>query len=156
MSFNPYQPPTRESDGSPEFSSASPEAVVTPRIIESLRKTRPWVLLMAILGMMGAGMTFLGGLGFLVSAPPEMPAGIGLFYFVMGGVYLVPTIMLFKYGTAINRLIYGGGVFALEEALDAQRRFWQFTGIMLIVGVVLSMLAAVLMVMAFAALGNMF
>lgn len=156
MSFNPYQAPSRESDGSPEFSAASPEAVVTPKIIESLRKTRPWVMLMAILGMMGAGMTFLGGLGFIVSAPPDMPAGFGLFYLVIGGIYLVPTIMLFKYGAAINRLIYGGGVFALEEALDAQRRFWQFTGIMLIVGMVISTVAAVLMIMAFAALGNMF
>lgn len=69
-----------------------------------LKQTRPWVLLIAVLVAIGAGLTLLGGFAFaaLVAAAPEfadleqMPRGFGggivLLYLVFGAVYLVPSI----------------------------------------------------------------
>ncbi|PRP94731.1 hypothetical protein ENSA5_40540 [Enhygromyxa salina] len=151
MSFNPYQPPTPAYDTS--YTQQSPQAggaVVTDRIVNSLRKTRPWVAFLAILGFIGSGITLLGGLGALVAASEvELGAGIGIAYLFVGAIYLIIALSLNRYATSISRLIHGGGVEELENAVDAQASFWQLAGIMTLIGMVLM----VIMVVAAAAIG---
>ncbi len=56
---------------------------MTPQILESFQKTRPWVLFLSILGFVLAGFMFLVGIlapmGIMASGKREaVPAGIGM------------------------------------------------------------------------------
>ena len=70
-------------------------------------------------------------------ANPAMPAGfmsgIGFFYVLMAFLYIYPTLKIWKFGTAIGKLVQSGSSADLENALDQQRRFWKFIGIMMII-----------------------
>jgi len=120
---------------------------VTPVMIEHLRSTRPWVLFLSILMFISVGFMFLAGFMMLIasSAPVGMrgaAAGpiIAIIYWLIGGLYLVPAIYLFKYASSIKDLIRGGGDSAMETALESQKSFWRFTGIVTLVVVCLYVL----------------
>jgi hypothetical protein len=109
----------------------------------ALSGTKPWVRLISILGFISAGfMIVLGGLGALFgSALGEMPPGMSavfLIYPVMGVVYLVPSLYLFRYASRIGDYLRGGEEGQLQLALETQRSFWRFVGILCVVAIVLS------------------
>ncbi len=138
--FNPYQPPSAPTQNQ----WANPQGQVSGGVIESLRKTRPWVLFLAILGFIGTGFMVLGTLGMLAAfSKMGMPMGFALLYLLAGAFALIPAVLLVRYSSAINRLMHGGGVAELEQAVDAQRVYWQTMGIMVIVGFVLYIVSIV-------------
>ncbi|MDH5422709.1 MAG: hypothetical protein OEY55_12975 [Acidimicrobiia bacterium] len=106
-----------------------------------LQQTRPWVLVIAVLAAIGAGLMILGGIvfGVFVAAAPEMagfdelPASFGVWlaglYVFFGGLYVLPSMWLFKYSSRISRYIEAPTSATLGEALSAQKSFWKFTGI---------------------------
>ena len=106
-----------------------------------LRQTRPWVLVIAVLAAIGAGLMILGGIAFgvFVAAVPEMagfeglPASFGGWiaglYVLFGGLYVVPSVWLFKYSGRISRYIEAPTPATLGDAIGAQKSFWKFTGI---------------------------
>jgi hypothetical protein len=146
MNFNPYQAPTSAYDGG--FSNyGSPSGAASERMVAALRKTRPWVMLIAVIGLVFSGLMALGALVAMTEVP-----GLGVMYFVMAGLYVLPAVALIRYGNAINKLLHGGGLAELEQALDAQASFWQIAGIYTLVGLVLSVLGMFLMVAFGAAL----
>jgi hypothetical protein len=122
MSFNPYEPPTSAYDGN--YTNPNAGAVVSDSIIASLRKTRPWVAFLAILGFIGAGLMVLGGLAVATKIP-----AMGLGYLVGAAIGMIPALAMHRYAKALNKLLHGGGVPELEEAMDAQASFWQILGI---------------------------
>jgi fatty-acid desaturase len=138
--FNPYQPPSHPPQGQWATQGASS---VSPAIVESLRKTRPWVMLLAVLGSIWAGFCVLGALGLLVAGP----AALALVYLVFAGIYMLPIVNMYRFAGAINRLQHGGGQQELEQAMEAQQNFWQVIGIMTLVGMVLGIMMAIGMVM---------
>jgi hypothetical protein len=88
-------------------------------IMTSLRATKPWTRLLSILGFIGTGLTILVGIGTgltilvglglmvggnLIPMPPEAPplAYLGIFYILTSVFYLVPSIWLSKYSSAID------------------------------------------------------
>ena len=137
---DPYAAPLAAGGGS--FSPDVPQGAV-----EALRGTRPWVLLFSILGFLGAGLLFfaglavmLGGGAFLLggvegggAAEGGMIFGLGLLYILLAFLYVMPSLYLFRYAGRIARMTSGGGVAALVEALDQQRRFWRLAGIVTVV-----------------------
>src|SRR5690349_979 len=97
-SFNPYQPPSHT--GSPmqgQWAATHGPNSVSPAIVESLRKTRPWVMLIAVLGAIGVGFMVLGGLGMMVTLGAP-----GVAYLFMAGIYALPLISMFRYTSAIE------------------------------------------------------
>lgn len=68
---------------------------------------------------------------------------LGLLYAAMGVFYLFPSIKLWKYGSAILRLMGTGSNADLVEALDQQRSFWKFVGIMILVMIALYIVAII-------------
>jgi hypothetical protein len=151
MSFNPYQPPTSAYDSGYTAADAGP--IVTDRIVQGMRKTKPWVTFLAVLGFIGAGFSALGGLGMLLGgASSEIPggAGIGLAYLVIAGLYFAPALFLFRYGSSIGKMLAGGGLPELENAVESQASFWQLTGVLVIVGFVLGIVMTVAMAAVFA------
>lgn len=133
MSFNPYQPPTSAYDGSqPNFGDnyGNTGAGVSDLTVAALRKTRPWVMLIGIVGLVFSGLGLLAGLISLTEGTE------GVIVIVMMAIYLVPSILMVRYGNAINRLLHGGGVTELERSLDNQATFWQVAGIFTLVSLV--------------------
>lgn len=120
---------------------------VSAAAVQALRGTRPWVLFLAILGILGTVLLLIGGVGMFAvhglsgtMASPQMSGGVlqlmAVAYIVFGFVYLFPTIKLFKYSAAISALSRTGDVRDLERALDHQRGFWKFAGIMAILAII--------------------
>lgn len=125
------------------------QIMVSENMIGSLNATRPWVKFLAILGFVFTGLAILGGLGMmaafsLVPAKQGMPGFFGpvfgLIYILMGVfMYLIPCLYLLRYGQAIDGIPVSGQA-ALEQALDKQKSFWKYVGILSIVLIVLYVL----------------
>ncbi|HCN79367.1 MAG TPA: hypothetical protein DIT13_19570, partial [Verrucomicrobiales bacterium] len=63
--------------------------------------------------------------------------GVAALYVVMAFFYIYPAIKIWKTGTAIKKLMASRQPEDLVAALDHQRAFWKFVGIMLIIMIVL-------------------
>jgi hypothetical protein len=116
-------------------------------IMKSLRATKPWTRLFSILGFIGTGITILVGLGLMVGGDlipisPKAPplAYLGIFYILTSVFYLVPSIWLSKYSSAIASFLKGGDSVQLGKALAYQKSFWKFVGILALVSIVIAIL----------------
>jgi len=127
---------------------------ITGEMIEALRGTKGWVLLIGILTLIGAGFMVLGGIGMLfgsafmgaagAGAPPAAVfAGMGVFYLIFAVLYIFPGLFLIKYSTAIGRLVNSGQANDMEDALHQQRKFWKFIGVLFIVMMVLGIVGVI-------------
>ncbi|MDJ0839426.1 MAG: DUF5362 family protein [Acidobacteriota bacterium] len=137
-----FAPPASNLDAPPVRKSMSG---ITPEMIESLRKTRPWVLFISIIGFIFAGFLLImalivmavGGIGGFTSELPGLGAFggilIGLVYAVAALFYIFPSLFLFRYAAAIRRLLNTGSASDMEEALSYQKSFWRLVGIMVLV-----------------------
>jgi len=108
------------------------------RILEG---TRPWVLLLSILGFCMAGLLVLlgvaaGGLGLATRRPETLIFLVT--YPLLGLLYVFPSMHLFHYACSIRDFVSSGHEQHLENALTAQRSFWRFVGVWSIVGAVLT------------------
>lgn len=136
--------------------SANP-VTVTDTMLDALRRTKPWVTFLSILGFIFTGLLALlalmmfatGGMWTAMSHQPGAPAffgpafgiGMGVLYLVLGVfMYLLPCLILFRYSTAIGRIASGDAQEAMEEALSKQQSFWKYLGILAIVLLVLYVL----------------
>jgi hypothetical protein len=66
----------------------------------------------------------------------------------VGVLYFLPALLLFRYASRINDLWTNRSVRALEDALEAQKSFWKFVGILMLVVIVLYLLVIVFAFMA--------
>ena len=112
-------------------------------IMKSLRATKPWTRLLSILGFIFTGLTVLAGLGiilgrdFLPVSPKAPPlVFLGIFYILTSALYLVPSIWLSRYSSAIASFLKGGDSVQLGNAIAYQKSFWKFVGILVLVSLV--------------------
>lgn len=137
QTYDPYQGPAL-ADAAPLVTGAYRE--VPPAIVEAMRQTRPWVLFLSILGFIGAGFLVLAGVlfAFLGAMGEQFGAAglfdgygplVGLVYLVLGGAYVVPSWLLWRYAGSIGRFTTYGAMEQLAEAVVAQKSFWRFAGI---------------------------
>lgn len=139
--------------------SANP-ITVTDTMLDALRRTKPWVTFLSILGFIFTGLLALlalmmfatGGMWSAVPHQPGAPAflgpafgiGMGVLYLVMAVfMYLLPCVILFRYSTAIGRIASSDAEEAMEQALSQQKSFWKYVGILMIVVLVLYVLLIV-------------
>lgn len=147
---NVYQSPTTNVvPGAETLHPAERQSGVTERMVAALRRTRPWVLFLAVLGfitsgfmvLLGMAMTlmssFMGGMQDELGFPPII---LGLVYLFVAAIYFFPCLLLQRYASAIRELVSGGGVVALEDALERQQSFWRLLGILALVTIVLYLL----------------
>ncbi len=106
----------------------------------SLRKTKPWVRFLSVLGFISVGfMVIVGMVNLFVFSKGTgestfFPAFLMLLMnIVMALLYLIPSLFLFRFASSIGRLLDGGGVREMEEALLHQKSFWKFVGILALV-----------------------
>jgi hypothetical protein len=109
--------------------------------IRALQQTKPWVRFIGIMTFIGAGFMVLGGIGMLIAGAfaarggpsSVIPVWLGAVYIVMAFVYIIPGILLNRYASGIANLMRSQRMSDVEHALTAQKSFWRFSGIALIV-----------------------
>jgi len=119
-------------------------------IMNSLRATKPWTRLLSILGFIGTGLTVLLGLGIILGkdflpVSPKAPPLIflGVFYILTSVLYLIPSIWLSKYSSAIASFLKAGDSVQLGNAMAYQKSFWKFVGILVLVSIVFAILGII-------------
>lgn len=137
---NPYSAPSANLFGS----TGSPTEPVPLDAVTPMQRTKVWVRLVSVALWLFSAILVLGGIssGFVVflatKNPDKMPLGMPEFwiligaavgYFLMGIVYIFPAIKLWAYSSRINRLVASRSMEDLISALEQQRSFWKFTGI---------------------------
>ncbi len=143
MESNPYATPTANPYGS--SSSLSADAV-SPGTIAALAGTKPWVRFMSVMMWIGVGFMVLAGImmatvmnGIMAATQPNNPFGksfgllMGLLYIVMSFLYIYPALKLGNFASRIKDLMNSRSVSDLDAALNQQRQFWKFLGVMMIV-----------------------
>lgn len=120
--------------------SADPAATQNTRVsdlaIDMLRRTKGWVKFLSILGFIGSGFMILGAIGIFSMGNTiggGFGVGIGVIYLAMSALYIYPCVLLWQYGSSINKLMQSRESIDLETALDKQRGFWKFVSIMAII-----------------------
>ena len=159
---DPYRPPRADLSQRP---SPAASAAITRNMIESLVKTRPWVLLIGIVMIVGCVFMVFGGLAMFAlgnvagfgaeGLGPMAGAGVGAAYLILAVLYFFPALYLVRYAGAIKR-IGPANPAAMEEALARQASFWRLVGILtaLLIGlyvVAIAVIAAVAVMGAAAA-----
>jgi hypothetical protein len=90
----------------------------------------------ALMGVAGLAMTVMGLLSGAAGSRSG-PGGLGMIGAVIGLVYVamalflfMPALSLSRFASRIATLRATGNVHDLESALDAQRAYWRFVGIL--------------------------
>jgi len=137
MSTGPsYTPPPGRQVGSSAPGQRRDQPTVTANMVQYLDQTRPWVRFLSVLMFIGLGFMILGALFVLVagaSMSKGMPTALlSVVYLLLAGLYAPPAVFLWKYATAIKSMDQrqAGG---MEEALQAQKSFWRYIGILSLV-----------------------
>lgn len=140
MTIDPYSSPTPYVQP-PSFSTS---AAISQGVLAQLAGTKGWVRFMSVLMFVGAGFMLLVGLIMLVAGgsiaanaktgalPAGMMTGLAIVYALLSLIYIYPALKLWKYASYIGSLLISGSMMDLESALNQQRAFWKFLGIMVI------------------------
>lgn len=155
MENNPYSAPL----GLGHEVSAGSGAMVPPGAVEMLAKTKPWVRFLSVITFISAGFMLLLGVVMTVAGssmfaaasrsgmPPGLAGSMGVIlaavYVVLAIVYIYPGVKLWKYASAIARLIQSGSQQDLVEALKQQKSFWKFVGILFLIMLVIYLLVII-------------
>jgi hypothetical protein len=143
---NPYQSPSYASSfpgpggGGTEF--------VTERILEIMRQTQPWVRFLSVIGIILAAFMVVGGLSLALFVIPMGGMGsIGSFEMMVFGFYpllgvlaLFPALQLWRYASRIADFRATLQAAQLESALAAQKSFWKYVGVVMLVIIALYVL----------------
>ncbi len=138
-SSNPYRAPLHSS-----AVTASEDSFLGEGIGTTLRQTRPWVMLLGILGFLLAGLMLLGGVGITIftmiaggggGAAPRIASAVavGVTYAFIALFYIPPSLYLVRYANRIKEFLTAPSAAGLQSALSAQKSFWKFVGIAMLV-----------------------
>ncbi len=86
----------------------------------------------------------IGGVGTGISA--GVMSMFAILYASVALIYIYPALKLWGYANQIASLLVSGSTIDLEGALNQQRAFWKFLGIMVIAVFVLYIVAIILLV----------
>ena len=123
-------------------------------VISAIAGARPWVLLIAILGFLVVALEIAGFAFVLVTAmqseggaSPGLPefGGMALGAVILFGV----SFLLLRYARAIRLFTRDPKEAHLAAALRAQTAYWRLTGVLVLVGLALAVLAVAFMVLSF-------
>lgn len=120
-------------------------------VSEPLGRTRPWMKFIAIVGFIACGLLVLEslfmifGLSVAPTADQRLPHGaivLIILLYLLGAVftYLIPSVLLMRAAQALDGIEQKGSLETLAEASERQRRFWKYCGILMIVGICLTVL----------------
>jgi hypothetical protein len=124
------------------FRQAATETA-NPAVVRALQRTQPWARFMGIVGFVVVGLMMLIGLGTGAAgiATGNAEAVVLLvIYPLIALLYIFPSLYLVRYANRIRDFVTHGQQSELQAALDAQRSFWKFIGIVTLVSLVATVL----------------
>ena len=144
-----YAPP-RAAVADVEFAGGN----ITGDMIEAMRGTKSWVMLIGVLMFIAAAFTVLAALMMMfgssmmsrspAGAPPAaLLTGMGAAYLLFSLIYVFLGLHLVKYASAIGRLLASGQSADMEDALNQQRRFWKLSGVLALIMIVVFVIGIV-------------
>ena len=142
---NPYSAPSVNSDQAP-----SGDGTITEAMMHALRGTKGWVRLIGVCLLIFAAFSVFAALAMIAGTsmagsqngalPAAALAGITGMYILFAVIYVLLAVYLLKYASAIGRLMIDGQAESMEVALQSQQKFWRLSGIMVLVGIVVTVL----------------
>ena len=123
-------------------------AVITEKMSLYLKQTKPWVRFISIVMFVAVGLMVLValfmmvGMGFIGNLTGQhggklggfaLGAVLGALYLLIALLYFFPGLYLFQYASAIGRMLKHDQTGGMEQALQKQKSFWKFIGIMLMI-----------------------
>ncbi len=140
---NPYRSPSAREPGRPTVSESQGH-IATPRAIEMLTQTRPWVRFLSVLGFIATALLaaagLLGGMLGLTGAGGGTLADLVFGCLLLGLLHFFPSLFLWRYADRINSLQITEAAADMELALAAQRSFWRVVGIAIALMLTMSVL----------------
>jgi hypothetical protein len=124
------------------FQQVATEAA-NPAVSRSLQQTQPWARFMGIVGFVMVGLMVLIGVaaGAAGIATGDAEAAVLLvIYPLIALLYIFPSLHLVRYANRIRDFVAHGQQSQLEAALEAQRAFWKFIGIVTLVTILMTVL----------------
>jgi hypothetical protein len=142
VNVNPYTAPAAELQANAEGQRGE----VGHEVVELLARTKPWLRVVGVFMWIMVALMALGSVGILAvgtigrdtmqKANPQLSgtllAVLAGVYLLFAGLAIVPTRRIWSFGSAIERLTQSRRQTDLVAALDAQRSFWMFVGICLL------------------------
>ncbi len=110
---------------------------IPPVVLEHLRGTRPWVKFCSLSGYVTA--LFILIIDFVMIRmmlgryPLYQTIMLALFYLILAGLFIIPSLRLSYYERSITRLTVTNKIEDLELAIAHQRAFWKQMGIMILI-----------------------
>ena len=133
--------------GSESYTNRETDRAILNHINGTLRATRPWTRFLSILGFIAAAILILSGIAMMLGRNflPKSTDTPGLMLtgtlnVAVSIFYLIPSIWLYKYSSAISRFLDGGGATELGNALVYQKSFWKYVGIMILISMIVAIL----------------
>ena len=128
---NNYAPPNSD------MTAGNGTGGVTNTMLDAMVNTRPWVLLIGILVIIGAASILITTVRIFAGAPNSgfflrMTMIVAVIYLMFSIVFIFLGRYLIKYSSAIGRLRITKEASDLEAALLAQKRFWELAGIIIL------------------------
>ena len=146
MEANPYSTPAANLYGA---ASGTGTDAVSPGTIAQLAGTKPWVRFMSVMLWLSVGIMLLVAavIGIMGSIGGPIEAGIkksgafggmplvaiAIIYGLMAMIYVYPAVKLWSFANRIGSLASTRAVADLDAALNQQRQFWKYFGVLLIV-----------------------
>ncbi len=158
MSQNPYAAPSSNIYGGDSYGNSNAVATST---INILRMTKGWARFLSVLAYIAGTLMVLFALyllsqaGRLDSLPSELRrelaplgGGIGIvavIYIAIAVIaYIIPAIILGGYAGNIGVLLINPSAQSLDAALDKQRSFFKYFGVLAAIGIIFFLLALIL------------
>lgn len=150
---NPYSSPAANLFGA---STGVSSDIVAASTISQLTGTKPWVRFLSV--MMWIGVIFMllaaGGMGVVAAIgkgklASNSPFGdrqfivLAVVYVFFAILYIIPAAKLWKYANRIGSLAATRSLADLDKALNEQRGFWKFVGVMMIIMLSLYLIAII-------------
>ncbi len=142
MSDNPYQA-TKVTD---DLSDASDPHL--DRTVSILRQTKPWVRFFSVLTFIASAFVVLGGLAIGASMVGgstgvlEVVLGVVVFM-LLAPTYIITAVFLKRYADRIESFVQERSTGTLAFALEAQKSYWKFSGIITLVIVAIAVVGVV-------------
>ncbi len=103
--------------------------IISEDSFENLKKSKSWVLFIAIVSIAIVGIFILSALFTLIAES----FALGFLSLILNATLLIPLVYLFKYGNHLGELVRTEEGYHFDEAMKNLRIYWQLAGIYLIV-----------------------
>jgi hypothetical protein len=141
---NPYAPSSIEIKTRVSAIDPNLEGDMSYKTLRALTKTRPWVFFVSVVCLIMAALLLLSGaylyfhygiLPQIAGSTEQLPVvmGVALAYAALAVVYLIPGVLLWKYGARIGDFVLMPNMQRLQNAMESQLTFWRALGQMIIV-----------------------